>query len=100
MEMGPMNFKRHRSSRTIPHINVTPLIDVLLVLLIIFMVLSHSSPKKFEARVPENPKPDELTIPNRYLVVTVNRGGGYLLNQQAAGTLEELRTQLSFALDG
>jgi biopolymer transport protein ExbD len=32
-----------------PHINVTPLIDVLLVLLIIFMVISPLKPSRFEA---------------------------------------------------
>ena len=36
-----------------PHINVTPLIDVLLVLLIIFMVVSPLKPARFLAKVPE-----------------------------------------------
>ena len=35
-----------------PHINVTPLIDVLLVLLIIFMVVSPLRPDAFRAKVP------------------------------------------------
>lgn len=39
-----------------PSINVTPLIDVLLVLLIIFMVITPMKPSRFEAKVPAEPK--------------------------------------------
>ena len=39
-----------------PEINVTPLIDVLLVLLIIFMVISPLKPSKFEAKIPSETK--------------------------------------------
>lgn len=39
-----------------PHINVTPLIDVLLVLLIIFMVITPLKPARFEAKIPAEPK--------------------------------------------
>ncbi|HEY0657110.1 MAG TPA: biopolymer transporter ExbD [Pyrinomonadaceae bacterium] len=39
-----------------PVINVTPLIDVLLVLLIIFMVVSPLKPTSFNAKIPQEPK--------------------------------------------
>lgn len=58
-----------------PNINVTPLIDVLLVLLIIFMVITPTKPHRFEAKVPAEPKQDDQTVakPNPLtLVVTVN----------------------------
>lgn len=38
-----------------PNINVTPLIDVLLVLLIIFMVVTPMKPSSFKTRVPSEP---------------------------------------------
>lgn len=59
-----------------PHINVTPLIDVLLVLLIIFMVITPLKPSRFEAKVPAEPKDDQnVNIkPNPLtLVVGINK---------------------------
>ncbi len=68
--------KISRSDDAKPSINVTPLIDVLLVLIIIFMVITPLKPSRFEAKVPAEPK-DELTAnvkPNPLtLVVAINK---------------------------
>ena len=59
-----------------PNINVTPLIDVLLVLLIIFMVITPLKPSRFEAKVPAEPKPEDQTVakPNPLtLVIGINK---------------------------
>lgn len=76
-----------------PNINVTPLIDVLLVLLIIFMIITPVKPSKFEAKVPAEPKKqDNLVVePNPLsLVVTINPANRTLqLNTEPAGTIEE-----------
>jgi biopolymer transport protein ExbD len=45
--------KRPKAPEIAPDINVTPLIDVLLVLLIIFMVITPLKPHKLESKVPE-----------------------------------------------
>ncbi len=57
-----------------PDINVTPLIDILLVLLIIFMVITPLRPARFRALVPE-PPPESKAIEKspRTLVVEVAR---------------------------
>lgn len=77
----------------VPHINVTPLIDVLLVLLIIFMVITPVKPSKFEAKVPAEPKdqqnlevkPNPLT-----LVVAINKETkGVTLNNESAGDVSD-----------
>ena len=64
-----------------PSINVTPLIDVLLVLLIIFMVLSPLRPARFLAKVPSQPTSDRLITPNPHtLVVTIKTDRTLMLN--------------------
>ncbi len=76
-----------------PNINVTPLIDVLLVLLIIFMVITPMKPSRFEAKVPAEPKPDDVTVakPNPLtLVVAVNNADKKVtLNKEAAGDVSD-----------
>jgi biopolymer transport protein ExbD len=85
--------------QTKPNINVTPLIDVLLVLLIIFMVISPQKPHKYETKVPEKPKNNEI-VEDLTLVVSVSHERGYQLNQTKAETLADLNSLLHKALDG
>ncbi len=76
-----------------PNINVTPLIDVLLVLLIIFMVITPLKPSRFEAKVPAEPKPEDTTVakPNPLtLVVAINKSDKKItLNTEAAGDVSD-----------
>lgn len=77
----------------VPRINVTPLIDVLLVLLIIFMVITPVKPSKFEAKVPAEPKNEQqLDVkPNPLtLVVSINRENRSIsLNNETAGSVDD-----------
>jgi biopolymer transport protein ExbD len=87
---------------TQPNINVTPLIDVLLVLLIIFMVISPQKPHKFEAKLPEKP-PENVTPPPPdplTLVVSIPKSGGFKLNQTDVKDLKALETILKQNLEG
>jgi biopolymer transport protein ExbD len=72
-----------------PNINVTPLIDVLLVLLIIFMVVSPLKPANFKAKIPQESK--QAGEPNIYtLVVTLNSDSTLRLNtENDLGTVSE-----------
>lgn len=68
--------------------NVTPMIDVLLVLLIIFMVIQPTTPKGLNALVPQPPKDQKSTPPenDRTIVLQVLGGGSavnYKINDQA-----------------
>jgi biopolymer transport protein TolR len=79
-------------------INMTPMIDVLLVLIIIFMVIVPLTPKGLEALVPQPPPPNQP--PNqsdqRTVVITVNPDHSMMINQdpipdgQLQGRLEEI----------
>ena len=71
-----------------PNINVTPLIDILLVLLIIFMVITPLRPARFKTLIPERAEnPDEKMSP-RTLVVSVE-GAGTLKLIRGATTVAE-----------
>lgn len=66
-------LKRRDEQKRSPYINVTPLIDVLLVMLIIFMVVTPHKPSRFKAMIPE-PPPDRQLPPNpNALIVTIDK---------------------------
>ena len=76
-----------------PSINVTPLIDVLLVLIIIFMVITPLKPSRFEAKVPAEPKDEQQTDvkPNPLtLVVGISKETkGITLNNEPYGDVSD-----------
>ena len=66
--------------------NIVPLIDVLLVLIIIFMVITPRTPTGLQTLVPQPPPPNQKqTEPdNRTIVVQVMTGGKVLINQDSS----------------
>lgn len=83
---------------TKPTINVTPLIDVLLVLLIIFMVIAPIKPTDFKTKIPQESK--QTGDPNpKTLIVALNSDSSLRLNtENDLGTVaepEKLITRLS-----
>jgi biopolymer transport protein ExbD len=66
--------RRYSGSLSRPDINLTPLIDVLLVLLIIFMVITPVPPRQFETRVPSAPSVDGKPDTTETLVVSMAAG--------------------------
>jgi len=84
-----------------PYINVTPLIDVLLVLLIIFMVVTPLKPSRFKADIPTQRDPNEdlsQLKPNPLtLVVSIGSDLQLRLNQDSMGSVNDT-TSLSMRL--
>ena len=64
-------------------INMTPMIDVLLVLIIIFMVITPLTPKGLEALIPQPPPPNQPPqSDDRTVVVTINKDLSMLINTE------------------
>jgi len=77
-------------------INITPYIDILLVLLIIFMVIQPTIQYDLHARVPqEMPEdlPEDLIIKSDAIVVSIDTQGALRINQDAV-TLDSLGARL------
>ena len=90
------------NTRQRAEMNVTPLIDVLLVLIIIFMVVIPQNSLGLDTKLPqqstiENPQPE---TPSRDLVITVQANQMVRLNQDAPLALAELGNRLQTLFGG
>jgi len=78
-------------------INMTPMIDVLLVLIIIFMVITPLTPHGLEALVPQPPPPNSK--PNladqRTVVIVIEKDGALKINDEAIPNEDRLGTRLA-----
>jgi biopolymer transport protein TolR len=72
MEVGQRELRR---KSMLAQINVTPFVDVMLVLLIIFMVTAPMLEKGVDIRLPKVANAPNLAATQEPLVVTVNREG-------------------------
>ena len=90
--------KTDSGAKAVPYINVTPLIDVLLVVLIIFMVITPLKPSRFQADIPTQRDPNEdlsQLKPNPLtLVVSIGSDLQLKLNQDSVGSVNDT-SQLS-----
>jgi biopolymer transport protein TolR len=91
------------TKKPVTDINVTPLIDVVLVLLIIFMVLTPLAEKQKFMRVPDyqpenQPIPPNMAPPDQ-TVLTALKNGNVLLNRQEM-SVDDAMQRLHVAYDG
>ena len=81
VSLGGSGGGRKKAEATTPNINITPLVDVVLVVLIIFMIVTPMVTKTFWLNLP--PKSDDKEAPpsdNKPLVMTVDRAGVIRMN--------------------
>jgi len=86
------------SAGSSPNINVTPLIDVLLVLLIIFMVVAPLKPAQFETKVPQKNLQPDAPVNNDVLMVVLKENNTIEFPRANKVTPEQLSEALSKAI--
>ena len=91
--MGPVNGKGNSRRGVMSDINVTPLVDVMLVLLIIFMITAPMMTQGLNVDLPETTaKPmQQETTP---VIITINKNGDIYLDR-TKGNQKLLKQQLS-----
>ena len=90
MELG----NRNNSDRgTMSQINVTPLVDVMLVLLVIFMVTAPMMQQGVQVNLPKA-ETKALKSPEEAVVVSIDRGGKTFIDKTEINP-SELKTKLS-----
>jgi biopolymer transport protein TolR len=87
-----------RDHRALAEINVTPFVDVMLVLLIIFMVTAPMLQQGIDVDLPETTT-QPLRLQEEPLVLTVRKDGSYHIAQVQV-PLEELQAKLEAILEG
>jgi len=86
------------TQRPLSEINVTPFVDVMLVLLIIFMVTAPMMQQGIDVDLPETTT-QNLRIRDEPLVLTVKKGGEYFLGRREIPEAE-LADKLAAILQG
>ncbi|GFM36444.1 protein TolR [Desulfovibrio psychrotolerans] len=77
----------------VSEINVTPFVDVMLVLLIIFMVTAPLMTQGLEVDLPQTQTVEVLPTDSDHLVLTIRRDGAMFLDEYAL-TLEDMEGHL------
>ncbi len=80
---------------TVSDINITPMIDILLVLLIIFMLVTPTAQKSVDIALPKDANPNQPPPPpGAVLVMEISETGSISINKFPVASLQELDQKL------
>ena len=95
MEVGQHTSRRRT---VLAQINVTPFVDVMLVLLIIFMVTAPMMEKGVDVALPEVENAPNLAAAKEPLIITVNRKGAIMVGNNVIDNADKLTSVLQQVL--
>ncbi|MDR3362135.1 MAG: ExbD/TolR family protein [Desulfovibrio sp.] len=81
-------------SKFVSEINVTPFVDVMLVLLIIFMVATPMMSQGLDVDLPQTKQVQTLPTEADHMVLTVRRDGKIFLDEYGVDTMDDLEGYL------
>lgn len=82
------------NGKFVSEINVTPFVDVMLVLLIIFMVATPMMTQGLEVDLPQTKQVESLPTESDHMVLTIRRDGRIYLDEYAVNNMNELEGYL------
>jgi biopolymer transport protein TolR len=86
--MANMAFRNNRSSRYMSEINVTPMVDVMLVLLIVFMIGAPMLETGVDIDLPKTKNAKNIKIEQKPLIVAIAEDGSIFANDAKIGSLD------------
>ncbi len=89
-----MAFSNNKNGGLMSEINVTPFVDVMLVLLIIFMVTAPMMIQGVNVSLPQTENTDNIASDEDQLIVTIDQNNKILINDYEVG-IDFLREKLS-----
>src|SRR5512133_2369996 len=95
MEAGNRSGRGRRSS--LSQINVTPLVDVMLVLLVIFMVTAPMMDKGLDVNLPQVKQAPDMNRSDEPLTVSVDARGKISVGKESVANTEKLKDVLTQA---
>ncbi len=96
--MGAQNLSGDDEYTTLSEINVTPFVDVMLVLLVIFMATAPALTRGVRVRLP---RAEAASMPSleESVILTVDKEGGIFIDENRL-SLEKLRVKLAYIFEG